>query len=346
MIGPSLKTQGGISSVLSIYKNQLSAELKLEFIPSYSGHGRIYDLYYFCTALIRVLLICLTGEKAVFHIHMSTGGSYIRKSIIARLCKLFGKNVVLHIHGADFDEYLEEAGRFSKKDIIALLNKMDVIVVLSESWKKYFEQYISPDKIKVIYNPCAAIAEEYRSRQNPAAVVLFIGRMGRRKGTYDLIEAAARLRHLDFNLQLYGDGDVDLIRKLVLEQGLQDKVGVNGWISHDAVFSLYAKADLLVLPSYAEGMPMSVLEAIGAGLPVISTFAGGTPEIIADGVNGFLIKPGDIDALADRLKSLIEDTGMRERMGRAALETAKSKFSVETAGHQLAAIYLKFNPSV
>ncbi len=341
MVGPSLHTQGGISSVLAIYKNQLTSLADMAFIPSYSGKNRLFDLYYFCTAFARILFICLLEEDPVFHIHTSTGGSYIRKSILTRLCKLFGKKVLLHLHGADFDAYIEEAGPSAKKRIIRLLNRADALIALSETWKTYFSQYIAPEKIHVVYNPCAAAVDAYKSRQNPRVNVLFTGRLGRRKGTYDLLEALRKIKSNGYILSLYGDGDTEIIRELAKEQGLEDLVSVSGWVPHASIFPLYRNADIFVLPSYAEGLPMSVLEAMGAGLPVISTEVGGIPEAVEDGVNGFLIKPGDIDSLAEKLELLINDAALRVKMGKASLLLAKEKFSAAKIGMQLAEIYDK-----
>lgn len=338
-IGPSFKTQGGISSVLSIYNKNFKDALNMRFISSYSGKLRIKDLLFFSLAVLRVFFICIFKKQVVFHIHCSTYGSYIRKSIIARICLRFGKRVIFHIHGADFDSFLEDVSSRWKKRITKLLNDIDELIVLSNSWQKFFSAYVSPEKIRVIFNPSETYSATYLQRSNPKVKVLFMGRIGQRKGAFDLINAVKKIRVLNFTLDLVGDGEGDKIRDIVNNEDLNKLVNIHDWVPHDKVGSLYDEADILVLPSYAEGMPMSILEAVGKGLPVIATNIGGIPEVVIDGRNGFIINPGDIEALAEKLEILISDASLREEMGRNGLLLAGEKFSIDRILCQLKELY-------
>lgn len=338
-IGPSFMTQGGISSVLSIYNKNFKACLNMRFISSYSGNLRIKDLLFFSLAVLKVLFICIFKKQVIFHIHCSTYGSYLRKSILARICLKFGKKVVFHIHGADFDSFLEDVSVSSRKRIIRLLNDVDKLVVLSDSWHKFFSAFVSSEKIRVLFNPSATYSATYKKRANPKVKVLFMGRIGQRKGAFDLINAVKKIRFLCFTLDLVGDGEGDKIRNIVNKENLNNLVNIYDWVPHDKVGSLYDEADILVLPSYAEGMPMSILEAIGKGLPIISTNVGGIPEVVIDGSNGFIINPGDIEALSEKLEMLISDASLREEMGRNGLLLAGEKFSIDKIFSQLKELY-------
>ncbi len=329
IIGPSFRTQGGISSVLLIYHNNFRDALNMRFIPSYSGNSRSADVVLFAAAFIRVLFLCIFRKHAIFHIHSSTYASFIRKSMLSRCALIFRRKVILHIHGADFDTFLDDIGRGWRKRVIKILNKVDRVVVLSESWKEFFLAYVPAEKIRVIVNPSATYDPGYIERSNTVVKVLFVGRIGRRKGAYDLIEAVGRIRSLSFALDLVGDGEGDAIREIVRADGLEKIIHVYDWVSHNDIGGFYSKADILVLPSYSEGLPMSVLEGIGKGLPVISTNVGGIPEAVIDGHNGFIISPGDVDALAKKMSILIRDAALREEMGRKSLEIAGGKFSTE-----------------
>ncbi len=329
IIGPSFRTQGGISSVLLIYHNHFRDPLNMRFIPSYSGNSRIADVVLFAVAFVRVFFLCIFEKHAIFHIHSSTYASFIRKSMLARCALIFRKKVILHIHGADFDTFLDDIGSGWRKRVIKTLNEVDRVVVLSESWKEFFLAHVPAEKIRVIVNPSETYDPVYIERRNEVIKVLFIGRIGQRKGAYDLIKAAGRIRSLNFALDLVGDGEGDAIREIVHVDGLERIVHVYNWVSHVEIGGFYDKADILVLPSYSEGLPMSVLEGIGKGLPVISTNVGGIPEAVIDGHNGFIISPGDVNALAEKMSILIRDTELREEMGRKSLKIAGSKFSVE-----------------
>ena len=339
IVGPSLKTQGGITSVLSVYHSNFKEQFNMKFIGSYLGNGRIKDMAYFTGALTRVFWECLTNKKAVFHIHTASKGSYLRKSIIAKLCMRMKNRVILHIHGGKFDEFMDNSTPRKKEKIISLLNSAEKIVVLSETWRSYFSQYVPPKKLAVIYNPCSTMVEEYEERRNQKPNIVFLGKLCERKGIYDLIEAVKKISRSNFILNLYGDGEIEAVKKLIEKENLSHKIFVNGWVPHEIIADLYDAADILVLPSYVEGLPMVVLEAIGRGLPVVATNVGGTAEAVMDGESGFIINPGDVNDLAKKLEILINDADLRERMGRRSLEIAAKKFSINEIRRQLETLY-------
>ena len=335
--------------MLLIYYNHFRDALNMRFIPSYSGNSRIADVILFAIAIFRVFFLCLFERRAVFHIHSSTYASFFRKSLLARCCLLFRKKVILHIHGADFDKFIDDISYRWRKRVIEVLNAVDMVVVLSESWKVFFEKHVATEKISVIVNPsstydpaCAKMRANRRKEQRDAPVkILFIGRIGQRKGSYDLIEAVKKLRSLNFTLDMVGDGEGDIIREIVSANGLGNTVFVYDWVSHKDIGDWYNKADILVLPSYAEGLPMSILEAIGKGLPVISTNVGGIPEAVIDGINGFIISPGDVEALSEKMGVLINDASLRVEMGNNSLKIAEEKFSIEKNCSLLKELYCK-----
>ncbi len=122
-----------------------------------------------------------------------------------------------------------------------------------------------------------------------------------KKGVYDIIEAAKRIENPNVVINLYGDGELEIFEKLIQENNLQDKVKIKGWISGEQKNKAIKESDIYILPSYNEGLPMSILEAMACGLPVISTPIGGIAEAVKDGVNGYLIQPGDYEALTEKI---------------------------------------------
>ena len=170
-----------------------------------------------------------------------------------------------------------------------------------------------------------------------------MGRLEKRKGIYDIIEAAKYIKNPDVIINLYGDGNPEEFQKLVMDNNLQEKVQIKGWISGDKKNEIFQASDVLILPSYSEGLPMSILEAMAVGLPIISTPVGGIPEAVEDGVNGFLIQPGDYKALAEKIDILANDKQLREQMGQNGYKIAKEKFDVDVVIKQLKEIYNKFS---
>jgi glycosyltransferase involved in cell wall biosynthesis len=176
---------------------------------------------------------------------------------------------------------------------------------------------------------------------------LFLGRLGARKGVYDLLEAFVVVaRHFpESRLRLGGDGDLDAVRNRAADLGIADRVDVLGWVSGEAKNQELAKADVYALPSYNEGLPMSVLEAMAAGLPVLTCPVGGIPDAVTNGVEGFLVPPGDVPALSSRLQALLADESLRQRMGDTARYRVQTQFSASAAIERVGVLYEELAPS-
>jgi glycosyltransferase involved in cell wall biosynthesis len=155
--------------------------------------------------------------------------------------------------------------------------------------------------------------------------------LGKRKGTYDLLEAFESLvkRQPNARLVLPGDGEVDEIKALVKEKGLEDVVEVPGWVSGAAQDELWNRTDVYTLPSYNEGLPGSVLEAMSAGLPCVSTPVGGIPEAVLDNQTGYLVDAGDVAGLEKALERLVADEDLRLRMGKEGNNLLETKFNID-----------------
>lgn len=337
IIGP--KAQGGISSVLDLYKDfGLIDNKKVGFLASYKSNNALLRLIVFGLFLIEYIWILLTNnELRIIHIHSASEGSFYRKYFVFKLAKLFDKKVIYHIHCPGFCEVYKESPVFIQKRIEEVLNGSDLILVLSESWKKEISALCQNENIKILYNPC--VIKDFEKIPTDKINVLFMGRIGKRKGVYDIIDSAKLITNPDIEINLYGDGDLKEFEKLIGENNLQTKVNLKGWIFGDKKDTAYKSADIYILPSYEEGLPMSVLEAMSYALPVISTHVGGTPDAVEDNVNGFLIQPGDYNTLAQKINLLSENKELREKMGRESLRIAKEKFDVNVIIKQLRQIY-------
>ena len=141
-----------------------------------------------------------------------------------------------------------------------------------------------------------------------------MGYIGQRKGAFDLIKAFASLPEKEQNdsiLIMAGDGEVEAAKDLVASHNLSDRIIFPGWIGTEERDSLLSEVNIFVLPSYNEGMPLSMLEAMAWELPVVVTPAGGIGEVVTDGENGLIVEPGNIEQLKDAIKSLIADENLR-----------------------------------
>ena len=174
-------------------------------------------------------------------------------------------------------------------------------------------------------------------------VLLHVGRFSGEKNHAGLLRAAERVaeddQSLDFQLVLVGDG---LEREAIAAKAAQGALAGRVWLAGQQrdVRPFYERADVFALPSWSEGSPNVVLEAMAAGLPVLATRVGGTPDLVSDGQTGYLVEAGDEDALVERLRQLIRNRDLRERMAAAGREKVK-EFSVQRHREQLLGVYRK-----
>lgn len=344
MLGTDFHTKGGISSVVNVYRETgLFERFPIVYLASHADGGAAIKIRYFIAAWTRYLLMLLRGQVAALHAHVSTDTSFWRKLLFLLPTYAAGVPAILHLHGADFDTWYAAGKPWKQRVVRAVFDHAAAIIVLSQSWQKWARGISRNPAIVPIYNPVRMPPLPAGSDARDAPNILFLGQLGNRKGTYDLLQAVARVvpAHPDLKLVLAGDGEVERVRAEVKRLGLERHVEVLEWVSGARKEALLARAAVYVLPSYCEGLPMSVLEAMAAGLPVICTPVGGVPEAITDGCEGRLIVPGDIDALSEALDALLSRLELRRRMGEAARSKVESTFSAACVLPQLEQVYVR-----
>jgi glycosyltransferase involved in cell wall biosynthesis len=343
MFGPDLDVMGGISFVVSEYiKAGLSQKTKLTFIPTTKDGSIAQKTGFFLIALLKTIFRNLKNEKKIFHLHISQNGSFYRKFTILIIAKLFKKKVVAHIHGSKFKEFINK-NPLNRWLSHVMFKQACKVITLNEQWKNIVEKIVKKERVVKLYNPITAPKIYPKKNKKCEINVLFLGRLSKRKGIYDLLYCIES--QLSFftgkNVKFFlcGDGDIENVRLYANKYKLNHLVRVPGWVTGKEKLSYLSEADIYVLPSYNEQMPMSILEAMGHGLPVISTFVEGIPEMVKPGENGILIAAGDKNALNAALKDLIGDSQKRERMGKKSFSIVKEKFDAEIIIDQLIKIY-------
>ena len=169
---------------------------------------------------------------------------------------------------------------------------------------------------------------------------LMLGRLGSRTGVYDLIDAVeiACRKNPELTVCIAGDGEVDKVRALVAEKGLDRHISVPGWIGETQKLKYLKKAAVLVLPSYYEGLPMAVLEGMAAGKAIISTTVGAIPEVIGE-ENGILLEPGDVEGLAEAMLACSGNVDALQKMSAENRRKAEETFWVRRMHERLGAYY-------
>jgi len=199
-----------------------------------------------------------------------------------------------------------------------------------------------PEQLHVIYNGVKDIEPGLRAAPGSSPVVIVsVARFEPPKDHGTLLEALARIAAKSWRLALVGDGPNETaMRELAAKLGLAEKIQFLGYLADPA--PVLAKAHIFVLSSRAEGFPRSLLEAMRAGLPVVATRVGGVAEAVDDGAEGFLVAPADAGDLAGRLAGLIEDAGLRSRMGARARRKFEERFRLERMVDETLALYRQF----
>ena len=328
MTGPAASVQGGMRTVVNQY---LSSEhwkaAEIRYIPTYVEASYVEKLLFFGIRFLQIIFVGLIWKPDVLHMHVSERGSFWRKAILLRLFRKFGVKTVLHHHGAEFFPFYEGASAWKRKYIEQTIEMTDVNLVLSSYHLGLMKDRFSQGNFKVLYN---AIEPENGNIYDPDATgILFVGRLGERKGTYDLIEALSDLEDkLPSEIKVYfcGDGEVEKVKKLLEEKNLSHRAAHVGWCAKAQLKQFFEQSMLLILPSYHEGLPMSLLEAMYAGIPCIATEVDGIPELIRSGSNGLLVEPGNIEQIKNSLLQLIQNKELRKEFSREGYQTVSRYF--------------------
>lgn len=328
-VGPALNVQGGISSVLVSYKKLFNLPEKF-FIASYNGS--------FVKSLPVIFLLCLKlllcPEKGIefYQIHTSFNGSFFRKYLVSLSLRARGKKYMAHIHGSRFKEFCSNSPSLIQKLIRSYFRHSELVICITPDMQDFLDEFVGKGLCRyvVIPNPCQTIAEhpvDLSSHAKPVKIV-FSGRYGHRKGVYDLIEAYSRAQfNVPVEMYLYGDGEVDKVRETVAASSKANEIHVSDWVVHGEYLKRLEEYDLLVLPSYAETFGMSLVEAMGLGIPVISTFSGGVPYVVMNEQDGFLVEAGDVALLTKKMELLVNDEKLRVQMGLTAWNSSAEKFT-------------------
>jgi glycosyltransferase involved in cell wall biosynthesis len=206
------------------------------------------------------------------------------------------------------------------------------IVVNSEGLRELAARTVPDRVIDVVpngvdlerFNPA-----DRRPNDNDKVRLLFVGRFVQQKGVQYLLQSIAKLREetlKKLEVELIGNGpEEEQLRTITGQLGLGNIVRFSGWVGRGEIADHYRAADIFVLPSFEEGMPNVVLEALGCGIPVVATDIYGNRELIRDGVNGILFPPADVEALTQALSSLIGDVELRRRMGKDGRDSARER---------------------
>lgn len=345
-IGPQHKKhRGGIGAVLASYATHID---DFKFIATYHGrYGGLQNIAFFIVSLLQLIWTLLRDRDIkIIHIHGASNNSFSRKYIVFFIAKfLFNKKVVYHLHGAKFHIYYEKSNPLTQHLINHLAESVDVFICLSSYWRNYLSEKFNIGNLAIINNPVSLTENRKNSVKDICKSgtldMLFLGRIGDRKGIFDLLEVINICQKQwkgKIKLIIGGDGEVERLKKYIEAHKLSAMVEYVGWVDDEKKHQLLLEIDVLILPSYNEGLPISILEAMNYGKAIIATDVGGISEVVADD-NGFLIEPGNKEQLQSSINNLITaKKSVLKKMGLISIEKVMP-YTIEKVIKQLKEIY-------
>ena len=338
IVGPMPPTVGGITSYIN---NVIYSPLnkKYKFIPfttsrptigmvkdntDYSIINNIDFLTLIKSIIITVYhllkypFVLIFKNPKITHIHTTDYFQFWENYLHIIISKILNKKIILHIHSTNFSKFYEHSGKLSKYLIQNAFSMSNVLILLSDNQKKFFEKIIQNDKIHVLpnfvdkdlYNIVLDDNKLNYNNENTIDVVFIGGEESKRKGIYDVIKSIPIVIDKITNVRFIfiGRCNTEKVLDIIDKENLNDYVEFTGYLEEKEKRKTLLSSDIFILPSYAEGLPIAILEAMSSGLAIISTNVGSIPETIEDGVNGFLITPGDYEELARKIIFLSKNT--------------------------------------
>lgn len=312
--------RGGIGGVIDQYSKYFT---KFKFICIYpSGNSSFIKwLPIYCQGICNLIRTLRTDRKIeLIHMHSAAKGSFYRNGFIFIISKyFFGKKVVFHSHGSEFADFYLASNFIIRKYISFVINGCDAIICLSKNWESFFQLNFSAKQLYVLDNII-----EYPKFMNEnlkkgkLITFLFLGYIGNRKGIYDLLNVIIKNKQKwkhRLKFVIGGNGEIDKFMKIVTDNELTEIIDFAGWVSGEKKRELLNNCDVYILPSYNEGLPLSILEAMSYGKMIVSTNVGGIPEVVKNHFNGFIFSPGDLAAMEKSIDKVINDANLISDMG-------------------------------
>lgn len=342
IVGSSHNVKGGITSVIDQYKSYPWPEyIQMHYAVTFDGGNAIHKVLCFCKGFFVILGLILQGRADILHIHMSHNGSFYRKYFVTKLAALFKKKTIIHLHSSEFKDFYNRSCPLTKRMICYLLASVDRIITLGNEWDVRVHEISPSAKTAIIHNTVRENSCKVEYHSDPF-VYLYMGVLVKRKGVEDLIRAIDKLGpdRSGFLFRIAGTGSEELyLRELTNELGLQENISFEGWVEKDRKEELFAESQALILPSYNEGLPICILEALSYGMPVIATEVGSVADAVIPDTNGELVKAGDIEALSAAIKRLGSNRLLWEKYSQNAKKIVEEDYSESRMFNKVLKLY-------
>lgn len=346
MIVPDPMVHGGIAAVTSgYYGSRLEKDFRITYVQSYCDGTKKDKFKKALKAYRQFREVLQKDPPELVHIHSSFGPSFYRKLPFILMAAGKGIPIVNHIHGSAFDEFYENAPAAKKRLVRHIYGKCSCMIVLTQHWKEVLSVTFPAKRIYVIPNYCVLhpemlehdrMEERFQRKQ-----ILYLGVLTEGKGMREMPEIIRTVTEKvpEASFVLGGVGDRELITADLSPAVLEENVAFPGWVRGEEKETLLRESTVFLLPSHMEAMPMSLLEAMGYGLPMVTTRIGGIPNLTGEGEQAVLCPVGDAAAMGEAIAALLQDRDAWERASAASCKRAEQEYSFERHADRLEAVY-------
>lgn len=312
-IAPGNKdSKGGIGLCVNNYSKYISP---FKLVVTHRFKSKLLNTIWFPFCVLELIFKLLTdSEIQIIHIHGASKGSFYRKYILFSIIdKLFNKKLIYHVHGGGFRDFYLESSKFIKRRIRYVIKSSDVLICLSEKWKHFFTSAFRHKRIVILNNMIIPPKIPNEVDFTGELQLLFLGLIGDNKGIFDLLKTLAKNRDLFagiIKLKIAGNGEISRLEEAIQNWKLNDLVEFVGWVDKDEKDQLLRSSHIFILPSYKEGLPLSILEAMSYSLPIISSNAGGIPDLLHKYKNGILVDAGNQEMIKKAILTLTDNQNL------------------------------------
>lgn len=346
---------GGIENVIhTLINSDLTTRYEFSLFDTYRkpdpNRTVLEKAKFACGLFCRCGRFLLKKKPEIIHIHFCSNNDFWKHAICLFVSRLLRFKTLFHLHGGNFKKVFNNYNLLTRILVQAIFRMPHRVIALSNYWATFLSEITNPARLRVVNNPidCNVLSHcNVNKGYNPEHKILLLGRLGRHKGHYDVLKALPIVlkNHPDVFVLFAGTDDefgvTNDLRHLAKENNIDKNIRFLGPVTGNAKIKLLHSCSIMILPSYGENMPLSVMEGMAAKLPIIATSVGALPELLEDGKLGILIDVGDYEALADGIIQLITEPDTAELSAYKAYEKIRAMCDVKKIAADVNSIYLE-----
>lgn len=336
-IGPPKYSSPNLISMLTAMERNIPHYKYLELCVVSNKFWRKCRLYMIYAKMLYNKFLL---NKKILHLYSSNGLNWDMKSGLIKFGKLMGYKVIFHSLGGSLDQFTLN---HTREHVIDGLNRCDMLWTPSKARLNDVQSKYNFKNILLVPSMVSPLDTNETLPPSPIPVVLFSGEFSHEKGVFDIVECMSKYYPElcdKIRMMMVGSGKGGDLKQAVKDADIEDLVDIFGWLDEDNKAFVINGSDIFLSVSYSEMMPINIIEGMMQGLPVIGTPVGSTPELVTDGVNGYLIPEGDIDKLFDTLMIYVKNPSLIKIHGEEAKKSVE-RFRPENVKIVIRELYKK-----